>query len=205
MRRNTSSCTAEPKGFAQNSMPARRVVLTALRVHALCGPNTNGPRHDHGLSHRNPPRSILQDPISQNPGPRDAGPLGSGPHNSKAEASALRAPLPAAPAQVIAPARAIVFLRAMALWGLLLCAAALGGMTPHTALAAAASIPTPTNTEPTVTTPTVQAPVVHTPTVQAPTVQAPALQPSSGGQRPGWAGNGQPADNGQPSRGREIM
>ena len=226
MRRNTSSCTAEPKGFAQNSMPARRVVLTALRVHALCGPNTNGPRHDHGLSHRNPPRSILQDPISQNPGPlgsgshdagprdagsHDAGPLGSGSHNSKAEASALRAPLPAAPAQVIAsaqviaPARAIAFLRAMALWGLLLCAAALGGMTPHTALAAAASIPTPTNTEPTVTTPTVQAPVVHTPTVQAPTIQAPALQPSSGGQRPGWAGNGQPADNGQPSRGREIM
>lgn len=140
MRRNTSSCTAEPKGFAQNSMPARRVVLTALR---------------------------------------DATPA--------------------------TPARTAAFLRAIALWGLLLCAAALGGMTPRTALAAAASIPTPTSTEPRVHEPTVTVPTVQAPVVPAPTIQAPALQPPSGGQRPGWAGSGQPADNGQPSRGREIM
>lgn len=101
--------------------------------------------------------------------------------------------------------RACSFLRAFALGSFLLCSAALGGMTPHTALAAAASIPTPTNTEPRVHEPTVTVPTVQAPVVPAPTIQAPALLPSSGGQRPGWAGSGQPAENGQPTRGREIM
>lgn len=137
--------------------------------------------------------------VSGTSAPRTAPPRTSLQDAAIPGASALRAAVPSA------SALAISCLRALALGGFLLCAAALGGMTPRTALAAAASIPTPTNTEPTVTVPTVQAPVVQAPTVQAPTVQAPALQAPGGGQRPGWAGSAQPAENGQPARGREIM
>lgn len=86
------------------------------------------------------------------------------------------------------------------LGSLFISTAALCSVGAQPVLAAAASIATPTYTEPRVHEPT-----VAVPTVQAPTISAPPLQPSSAGQRPGWAGNTQTAGDEQPSRGREIM
>ena len=145
MRRNTTSHTAMPSGFAQNNILTRRIASAALRVHVLCSPSF---------------RFCALQGLAR---------------------------------------------RRLMLGSLVICAIILCFVGARPALAAAATIPTPTSTEPRVYEPTVMTPTVQAPTVAAPTIQAPALQPSSGGQRPGWAGSSQPAENGQPSRGREIM
>ena len=87
---------------------------------------------------------------------------------------------------------------------------------PRPALAAAASIPTPTFVEPRVHEPAVSVPTVTVPTVQAPVVQAPPLLPAGGQAKPGspgrdgWAVHAASAQNTQDpapqaSPTREIM